>query len=286
VEADLRPKIRGRVLIKPNFVCTSRKPAATHVDAVRAVLDFVVQANPKEIVVAEGAGPGNTAQGWHNFGYDKLPDEYPVRLVDLNGLGDWQTIRLLDGRQNLVEARINTFAVEADCRISVAIPKTHDTSICTLSLKNMMGALALTDRGKMHGRSDRIPSPQLLDSARVMGRNIVRLNRKLLPHIAVLDGFEGMEGNGPCDGDPVPLRAAVASADPVAADAVGAKLMGFEPQDVGFIFYANAAGMGVGDLARIEVLGDEIAKLARKFKPHPYYITHQHWRIDPPWLLD
>ena len=38
---------------------------------------------------------------------------------------------------------------------------------------------------------------------------------------AVLDGWEGMEGNGPGDGTMVPSRIAIASTDFVAADRVG-----------------------------------------------------------------
>ncbi|MDP6359224.1 MAG: DUF362 domain-containing protein, partial [Planctomycetota bacterium] len=54
VREDLLPKIHGRVMIKPNLVMTGNQLAATHVDAVRAILDFVVEAGPDEIVVAEG----------------------------------------------------------------------------------------------------------------------------------------------------------------------------------------------------------------------------------------
>jgi len=286
VRDDLLPKIKGRVLIKPNFVSTDNQLAATHVDVIRAILDLVVPAGPDEIVVAEAAGPGNTAEGYANYGYDKLPDEYPVKLIDLGELTEWQPIHLLDANQNLVEAQICTYAVETDCRISAAVMKTHDTAICTLSMKNMMGALARADRGKMHGKSEHIPEPEIVGSVRVMNRNIVRLNRLLLPHIAVIDGFEGMQGDGPCAGDPVHVGAVVVGADPVAADAVAAKVMGFEPLDVGFIFYANEIGMGIGDLSRIEPCGDPFEASITPFQPHPRYEAQKLWRVDPPWLLD
>ena len=121
--------------------------------------------------------------------------------------------------------------------------------------------------------------PRLIESVRVMNRNIVRLSRRLLPHVAIIDGFEAMEGEGPGGGDPVALRTAIASADPVAADAVAAKVMGFEPLEVGYLFYADECGMGVGDLSRIEIVGSSIEQVARSFKPHPEYETQKQWRV-------
>lgn len=279
VREDLLPRIHGQVMIKPNLVTTGNQLAATHVDAVRAILDFVVEVGPDEIVVAEGtADSGPTGNGWQNYGYCQLKEEYPVTLRDLNLEERWETITLLDGREQPVEAKICSAAVESDCRISAPVAKTHNFAICTLSMKNMMGAQAHSDRQKTHGHTKDFKA-ELLEIVRVIGKNIVRLNESLLPHIAVIDGFEGMEGNGPCGGDPVPLRAAIVSSDPVAADAVAAKVMGFEPLEVGSIYYANECGMGIGDLARIEVLGNEIQEVAQNFKPHEDYETQRQWRV-------
>jgi uncharacterized protein (DUF362 family) len=277
VKDDLLPRIHGRVLIKPNFVCTSRQTASTHADTVRAVLDFVFQAKPDEVLIAEGAGPGNTDQGWKNFGYLRLVKEYPVALVDLNEGTQWRPVELLDGLRRPVPAKVNALAVESDCRISVAVAKTHDTAICTLSMKNMMGALNRADRGKMHGHGPGF-EPERIQSVRVMPRNIVRLNQLLLPHIAVIDAFEAMEGDGPIYGEIVPLHAAVVSADAVAADAVATALMGFDPLDLGHIVHASQEGMGTGDLAHIDVVGDSVHAIARTFKPHPYYDIQKQWR--------
>ena len=59
---------KRRVLIKPNLVSTSRQLASTHVDAVKAVLDFLIEFNPSEVVIAEGSA-GDTSSAYSNFGY-------------------------------------------------------------------------------------------------------------------------------------------------------------------------------------------------------------------------
>jgi uncharacterized protein (DUF362 family) len=50
---------------------------------------------------------------------------------------------------------------------------------------------------------------------------------------SVIDGYEGMEGNGPNSGTPMPSRIAVASVDYVAADRVAAETMGVDPEWLG-----------------------------------------------------
>lgn len=56
-------KVAERPLIKVNFVSDSNQLAATHVDAVRAVLDFLSPLTSQKILVAE-ASYGNTKKGF------------------------------------------------------------------------------------------------------------------------------------------------------------------------------------------------------------------------------
>jgi len=133
---------KGYVLIKPNFVSTTRPLAATHVDAVRAILDFVRAHTDLPIVIAEGAALSNTWEGFANFGYLPLPDEYVnVSLQDLNA-DIPVSVQVYDRNFRPQTLHLARTVVEADLRISVGPPKTHDTVIVTLSLKNMvMGSL-------------------------------------------------------------------------------------------------------------------------------------------------
>ena len=52
-----KDRIKGKsVLIKPNLVSISKLLAVTHVDAVRGVIEFIRDFEPKKIVIAEGTG--------------------------------------------------------------------------------------------------------------------------------------------------------------------------------------------------------------------------------------
>jgi len=74
------------ILVKPNLVSDTIELAATPVDAVRAVLDFLLSLGAKDLVIGEAtAGPeGDTMGGFERFGYLPLQDEYGIELRDLN----------------------------------------------------------------------------------------------------------------------------------------------------------------------------------------------------------
>jgi uncharacterized protein (DUF362 family) len=84
----------------------------------------------------------------------------------------------------------------------------------------------------------------------------------------VIDGFEGMEGNGPNSGLPVPSRLAIASTDYVAADRVGVECMGIDPSWLGYLTYCGTMGVGQYDLAKIDLRGEKIADVKRPYQLH------------------
>ena len=88
-----------------------------------------------------------------------------------------------------------------------------------------------------------------------MNFNVFLLAQKVQPRLAVLDGLEGMEGNGPNHGTLVDHRVALASTDFIAADTVACQLMGVDRGDVGYLTYCSNAGIGQGDLSRIKIIG-------------------------------
>ena len=93
----------------------------------------------------------------------------------------------------------------------------------------------------------------------------------------MLDGYEGMEGDGPIRGTAVPHRIAIASRDFVAADRVALEAMGVDPTWVGYLQYCGAVGLGNYDLARIDVRGETIASVARKYKMNANFDREIQW---------
>jgi len=151
-----------------------------------------------------------------------------------------------------------------------------------MMLTRLMGRIR--GRGSIGGQGDYADlSPRdlaFLDSVRALHANIARLSARVKPHVSVVDGFVGMHREGPRHGTPIRLGMAIAGTDAVAVDAVAAAVMGFDPRVIGFLRYADAAGLGVADLDRIEVVGDPIAAVQKRFVPHSNERVLRHWDHD------
>jgi hypothetical protein len=74
---------------------------------------------------------------------------------------------------------------------------------------------------------------------------------------AVMDGTFAGDGPGPRCMIPYVKNVLLASDDQVAIDAMAAKMMGLDPMSIKFIRLAHEQGLGCGDPAEIEIVGDE-----------------------------
>ena len=91
--------------------------------------------------------------------------------------------------------------------------------------------------------------------SRFLHYNMFLMTPYSIPDFSIIDGLEGMEGNGPINGTPVDHKIAMASFDPVAMDSMAARLMGIPLEDVGYLNYLAAAGMGNIDRDKIDIIG-------------------------------
>jgi uncharacterized protein (DUF362 family) len=84
--------------------------------------------------------------------------------------------------------------------------------------------------------------------------------------LVVIDGSIAMEGDGPTTGDLVKMNLIIAGTNPLATDMVAANVMGFEPREVPTFVWAVKSGMTPTDLDEIEIRGESIKDVQRKFK--------------------
>lgn len=275
---DIITKVSGqKVIIKPNCLQSAIPLSCTHVDAVRGILDFLPCLSPGSVIVAETCNDSEHFGSFRRLGYMSLPDEYSVSLIDLQEEDDWVEMPLLNKDCQEVKVKVSRALMDCGCRISAASAKTHDTVIITAGWKNMMGAIALDDKVKMHGcnsHRERV----LTSEVEILPQNLIRLAKFIPPHISVIDGFIGMEGDGPVRGNEKYLGIAIASTDYVAADAVCAKAMGFDPMEISYLYYGHQLGLGTADINDIHIVGDSLEEVAGNFTPHSNYRTQMLWR--------
>jgi len=87
----------------------------------------------------------------------------------------------------------------------------------------------------------------------------------LRPQLAVVDAIYCQEGLGPAFGKPVEMDLIVAGQDLVAVDAVCGYITGFQPEEVPITAEAAGRGLGVANREDIEVVGEPIEAVSRRF---------------------
>jgi uncharacterized protein (DUF362 family) len=270
IDDQIRPVLRQKkyVVIKPNTVT-----------ALNGILDYLEPRFHGPVIIADSSAD-DTLDAFENFRYYQVAKErrtQQISLVDLNRDGKYDTVQLLDFDLHPITARLAAHLVDpAAYVICAAMLKTHNTVVATMSVKNMVlgaplrsapGQLAWSDKRKYHL------------GVRQTHYNMLLTAQKLKPFwgATVLDGFEGMEGEGPTQGTPVPSRLAIASTDYVAADRVALEVMGINPDWVGYLQYCGQLGVGEYDLAKIQVIGASIASVQKKYKLHPDIDRELQW---------
>jgi len=304
------------ILIKPNLTDIKRQIANTHIEAVEGVIEFLRTHFPeKKITIGESSGSAYyrmmcTEDVFNNFHYDRLEKKYNnVRLESFDRCNEYINIPIKTA-VGVTHLRIAKRSRDFDYKISVALPKTHNFAIATLGIKNMAGFVKQEDMSTIHGMKggievdapktifDKLPRGTIsymrrnlpnwlinylfrhfktyIKAVKAIHWNILSFSKVLWPDLVVLDGMVGMEGDGPIDGNPIELGIAIASADALKADGVGVRVMGLEPEKIGYMFYMQNEGMG--DYSIDGLVGESIANVRKIFKLHGCYEVQKEWR--------
>ncbi len=223
-----------RVLLKVNaaFASPPTLGATSHPDLVAAVVRLCLDAGASRVTVTDN------------------PINDPASCFALSGI---DAAARQAGAEVVVprEALFERFTVEggrlirdwpvlyaplarADRIIGLAPVKDHHRSGASMTLKNWYGLLG-GRRNIFHQDIHTI---------------IQELAMMIRPTVVVLDGIQSMLTNGPTGGslsDLKPTGTLIVSSDPVAADAVGATLLGRTSVDLPFIAKAESTGAGTAD---------------------------------------
>jgi uncharacterized protein (DUF362 family) len=259
-------KLNGRrPVIKVNFVSTYKPLSATHPDAVRPIVEFLLSRGEKNIAIAEGAAFGTTSRGFREYGYEAMAREYNLELIDLNNPDSWEVAFVIHPDLKPHPVKLAPVMVNPNHYIiSVTRPKSHLQVGVTLTAKNViMGSIMIMDKVRMH------PSEA---GNRVLDYNLFTVMQHLHIDLGVIDGFEGMEGNGPVLGEPVDHRVAAAGTDYLAVDRVGAEIMGADFDNIRYLNYLWDFGFGEGDLDKIKIVGDPIEVCRKEYKMAPRFL--------------
>lgn len=248
--------IRGKtVLIKPNFVgldllgCMNTHPAV-----VAAARESFLKLGAAQVLIGDGPALDRDTEAILE---SVRLREYTGRLngafVDLN-LDDVERVSLKTRASRLKELYLPKTVLGADFVVSMAKLKTHHWAGVTLSLKNMFGIVP----GACYGW------PKNVLHWAGISKSILDINAAVRPDFAIVDGINGMEGNGPIQGSPKKANVLVFGNDPVAVDATCCQIMGLRPEKVDYIAAAGTL-LGHASAEKIEQLGESVESVRTPF---------------------
>jgi len=251
------PEIIGSgstVIIKPNLVA-ARPPesgATTDPRVCKAIADMVRERGARPIIAESSFVGLDTEEVIRVSGYDRLRED-GYEVVNLKEKGTKTvTVPVLQGVA-LSEVSLPQLVVDADAIINVPKMKTHDQSGVTLSVKNMKGVLPDVWKRRFHHTYG-------------VFQSTADLLTVVKPCLNVVDGIVAMQGIGPVMGEALEMGLIVAGHDAVAVDTVVSAVMGFDLQECGCVRESAGRSLGVGDLHEIDVVGEPIASVHRRFK--------------------
>jgi uncharacterized protein (DUF362 family) len=242
------------VAVKPNETWASAEDTTgvTQPDTLRAVLAHLKRLDPRELVVTGGSGAAETEEVFRIAGLMDVVEEEGAAFFDHNR-PPFQRVELeyepandVAGPQQSV--MVNPRVLEYEVLVSLAQLKLHETATVTLSLKNIAMSFPAADYYG-HPRSTQKHENHFFAD---MHSFIAVMAKRFPIHMAIIAGHPAMIGTGPLGGHAVETGLVIASTDAVAADVVGAKLLGFRPQAVRHLWEAGRLGLGETDVEKME----------------------------------
>jgi uncharacterized protein (DUF362 family)/NAD-dependent dihydropyrimidine dehydrogenase PreA subunit len=247
------------VLIKPNMVGPSVPELGhtTHPELVREVVRACLDRNAK---VSVGDNPGGINRSSRNV----------ARITGILEASEGCFVPLSDrvvertGGETGFPLVISRAILEADYIINLPVFKTHSGMMITGALKNTYGYVAGACKARLH---------VLARKTETFAKAVCDVHQVRPPDLHLMDAITAIEGNGPCHGGQLrQVGKLLAAADPLALDAVMARMMGVDPALLPVQKEALARGLGVLSEGEIDILG-EFSPIPDFKMPVTFYVS-------------
>ncbi len=242
------------VVITPNWV-KDKEPGTgvvTGDESLRIVINFIKARNPKRIVVATGSGGVQTKQVLERFkhviaqeGVEFIdPNEGPFVRVELNHKLPDSTL-------------LNKIFEEMTVLVSFTQLKLHVEATVSGAVKNI--ALSWPPSSE-HG------TPKKDTGIHDDLHGFIRAMSEILPiDLSIVSANPAMIGTGPSKGIPRHTGIVISGTDPYSVDTIGARLLGFKPQAVRYLYESGLKGLGETDILKMNMYGIPIIQAEKEF---------------------
>jgi uncharacterized protein (DUF362 family)/NAD-dependent dihydropyrimidine dehydrogenase PreA subunit len=255
----------AKILIKPNMVGPSVPELGhtTHPDLVREVVRSCLDRNGKVWV---GDNPGGINRSSRNVA--KITGILDASEGCFTPLSDHviEKTGLETGFQMIISRAI----LEVDYIINLPVFKTHSGMMISGALKNIFGYVAGACKARLHVQSR---------DAETFAKTLCDVHQLRPPDLHLLDAITVIEGNGPCHGGQLrEVGKLLAATDPLALDAVMARMMGVDPVLLPVQKEALTRGFGVLNEDKIIIMG-ELVSIPDFKMPVTFYASGQDAKV-------
>ncbi|MGB4590323.1 MAG: DUF362 domain-containing protein [Clostridiaceae bacterium] len=251
-------KPQDKVLLKVNLIGpkTSETAAVTHAEFVRAMVRILKSKNCSVWIGDSSggaiAGVAPTAQSFKVAGYERVAKEEGAEIKNF----DREGVVCVEPESQCEEMMyIARPMFDADVVINLPKLKTHSAQIYSGAVKNVFGCIPGLKKAKYHKMA---PNPS------DFGEIICDIHKATQIKLHIMDGILAMQGEGPTAGSIYQANKILVSEDPLALDAVAAKMVGISVEDVPILETAIKRNLGEGSLKNITLEGDyqQVPRLA------------------------
>jgi uncharacterized protein (DUF362 family) len=246
-ELGLGGRVRGRVTVKPNIVMSHPKltpsafTRAEFVDGLLGAIEDTAGAGTR-FVVTEKSGAGiPTSRMFRRAGYYRLKRKHRVRILPLE---EDRKVRV-PLRKGKVHSSIRTGRAIVDRDFLVYAPKLKTNALTqgmTAAVKLNVGILCDRERMWNHNYN--------------LDEKIADLLEVGYPDFIATDAIEISSGGNHLTQHGRPLGLVIMATNPVAHDAVCARILHLDPEKLDHVRLARERGYGPTSLEEIEITGD------------------------------
>jgi hypothetical protein len=198
----------------------------------------------------------------------EVSEKKGIELIDLDRVAPME-VKIPAGKV-LKSIRVPTVLKKFDFIISIPVMKTHMHTRVTLSIKNMKGLLWRREKARLHQLRC---NGKLAQGDKALDIAISDMASVLYPHLAIIDGTTGLEGMGPAYGRKKEAGLIVLGNNPISADAVAARLMGFSPEEVPHLRLSAERGLGEIRFSNISIKPGDFLKWETPFEIPPSQLS-------------
>ena len=251
----------SKVMLKPNLLMATKNPGPiTNPRVTEAVVNLVKKTQPKEIIIAESSMVGlDTAKAFEVSGTKAVAERTGAKWFDLK---KDKIVEVQVPKGKVIKTiKLPKSYLDSDIFINLPVMKTHVQTGVTLGLKNMKGLLPDEEKKRVHLEN--------LDQA------IADYSTVMKSDLTIMDGTTAVEGYGPESppGKPVQMDLIIAGKNNLAVDIIATAVMGIDYRAIKHIRGAIMLGLGPKKTEDIEVKGQSVKEIMRKFEQPPKEIV-------------